>query len=73
MNGDEIYDDEMNDDMERLFHHNISDESAVAICDFMAKLLLVVDSRYLHKYRRYREAHSPPVDPGTPWKSIQSD
>ena len=73
MNHDEMYDGGINDDMELLFPRHISDESAVAICDFLAELLLVVDNRYLHKYKRYREAHSQPFDPQYPWKKAQSN
>jgi hypothetical protein len=73
MNHDEMYDDEMENDIEHLFPLDISDESAVVLCDFLAELLLAADSRYLTKLRRYRQAHSPPVDPEHPWKMIQSN
>lgn len=73
MNLDEIYDDEMEKDIEQLFPRDISDESAVVLCDFLAELLLAADSRYLTKLRRYRQAHSPPVDSEYPWIKILSD
>ncbi len=62
MNHDEMYDDEMENDIELLFPRDISDESAMVLCDFLAELLMMADSRYLCHLRRYREEHSPPFN-----------
>ncbi len=73
MNQDDRYGNNINDDMERLFPRCISDESAVVLCDFLAELLMVADTRYLCHLMRYRKAHSPPVDPQYPWRKTNID
>ncbi len=73
MNYDEMYDDEMEKDIEYLFPRDISDESAVVLCNFLAELLLAADSRYLTKLRRYRQKYSPLVDPEHPWMMNKID
>lgn len=65
-------DDDYEYDMEQLLPKQISDETAVALCDFLAELNMAVEIRYLHQLRRYHEAHRPPVDPQRPWINLNS-
>lgn len=66
-------DDDYEYDMEQLLPKQISDETAVALCDFLAELNMAVEIRYLHQLRRYHEALHPPVDPKHPWRNLNSD
>ena len=61
-------DDEMNDEVERLLPRHISDESAAVLCDFIAELSMVADSRYLCRLRRYREENRTMTNPDRPWE-----
>lgn len=67
MNDDREY------DREGLFPMPISDEAAVALCDFLAELSVEMEMRYLVQLRRYRVAHSPPVNPEHPWRDLNTD
>ena len=60
-------------DMEQLLPKQISDETAVALCDFLVGLNMAVEIRYLHQLRRYHEAHRTPVNPEHPWRNLNSD
>lgn len=62
-------DNEMTDEVGRLLPGCISDESAAVLCDFLAELSLVAESRYFCQIRRYREARRIVVDPDHPWQS----
>jgi hypothetical protein len=61
--------DEMNDDVGRLFPSHVSDETVMAFCDFLASLVVVAESHYYHQLRRYHEAHRQPVDSQHPWRT----
>lgn len=65
--------DECEYDMEQLLPKQISDETAVALCDFLAELNMAVEIRYHHQLRRYHEAHRPPVDHEHPWRNLNRD
>jgi hypothetical protein len=62
-------DDEMADEMRRMFPSRISDESAAVLCDFLAKLSMAAESRYFCQVRRYGEENHTTVDPDPPWRN----
>jgi len=62
-------DDEMADEVVRLFPSHVSDESAAVLCDFLAELSMAADSHYLCQIRRYREERRATVDSDQPWEN----
>ncbi len=60
---------EMTDELRRMFPGRISDESAVVLCDFLAELSMAAESRYFCQVRRHREENHTTVDPDHPWES----
>jgi hypothetical protein len=55
------------------FPTGLSDEAAVALCDFLNELAAAADSHYLHQIRRFRKQQAPPPDPDHPWRSTLQD
>jgi hypothetical protein len=60
-------------DMDRLLPRDISDEAATVLCDFLAELTMIAETRYYPHCRRHRDAHPPPVDPLHPWRNLDID
>ncbi len=60
-------------DMDRLLPRAISDEAATLLCDFLAELTAMAETRYEPHCRRHRDSHPQPVDPLHPWKNWDID
>jgi len=70
---DDNADDDYYSDMDRLLPREISDGAATVLCDFLAELAVIAETRYSPHCRRYRESLRPPVDPQHPWRNLDSD
>ncbi|MEX8504048.1 hypothetical protein [Leptothrix ochracea] len=60
-------------DMDRLLPRGVSDEAATLLCDFLAELTVIAETRYEPHCRRHRDAHPPPVDRLHPWRNMDID
>lgn len=60
-------------DMDRLLPRAISDEAATLLCDFLAGLAAMAETRYYPHCRRHRDSHPQPVDPLYPWRNRDID
>ncbi|MBN8449349.1 MAG: hypothetical protein J0M13_10150 [Candidatus Accumulibacter sp.] len=58
----------------RLFPDGLSDETAVALCDFLFQLATACESYYLVQLRRHHDRHQRNLyDPEEPWRFPPSD
>ena len=79
MNHDNNNDDDNGDeddncfDMDRLLPKAISDEAATLLCDFLAELTAMAETRYYPHCSRHRDAHPPSVDRLHPWRNMNID
>ena len=51
----------------RLFPDGLSDETAVALCDFLFHLATACESHYLVQLRRHHDRQRNLYDPEEPW------
>lgn len=72
-NNDDGDEDDNCFDMDRLLPRAISDEAATLLCDFLAELTAMAETRYYPHCRRHRDLHPPPVDPLHPWRNRDID
>jgi hypothetical protein len=52
-----------------VFPHNISDETASALGDFLYQLAAACENRYFVQIRRYHRRQMNLYDPDAPWRS----
>ena len=56
-----------------IFSDGLSDETVVALCDFLHQLAAACESRYLVQLRRYHQRQMNLYDPEAPWRMPPSE
>ena len=56
--------------MDRLLPRDVSDEAATVLCDFLAELVVIAETRYAPYCRRHRDSQPLPVDKQHPWQNM---